>query len=185
MLRHRISAHMRAIIAPLALVVALGAPALAQAPAHKSQEKSAAGPQELGKFDDWIAATHAEAGVTVCYAFVAAKNSAPTLPNRPQVILTVTQRPTGRDAVAISAGYTYPKAATVTLQVGTTGFEFYTAGGDAFARDGHAVVGSFQRGDTAITRGPGPREGQVIVDTYSLHGFSAAYAAISKACPPR
>jgi hypothetical protein len=101
------------------------------------------------------------------------------------VILTVTQRPTGRDAVAITAGYIYPKNATVTMQVGTTAFDFYTSGSDAFARDGHAVVVAFQKGDAALTRSPSPREGQVIADTYSLRGFSAAYAAINKACPPK
>jgi hypothetical protein len=174
---------MRNTLAVLALLLAM--PALAQAPAHKPEEKGPPPPKQLGKFDDWIAATHQESGVNVCYAFVPAKNSAPALPNRSQVILTVTQRPTGRDAVAITAGYIYPKNAAVTMQVGTTGFDFYTSGSDAFARDGHAVVSAFQRGDTALTRAPGPREGQVIADTYSLRGFSAAYAAITKACPPR
>lgn len=175
---------MRNTLAVLALLLAM--PAFAQAAAHKPPEdKGPPPPKELGKFDDWIAATHQESGVTVCYAFVPAKNSAPAVPNRGQVILTVTQRPTGRDAVAIMAGYIYPKNAAVTMQVGTTGFDFYTSGSDAFARDGHAVVVAFQKGDAALTRSPSPREGQVIADTYSLRGFSAAYAAISKACPPK
>jgi hypothetical protein len=176
---------MRQIIASLALVLSVVAPALAQAPGHKPEEKGPPRPKELGKFDDWIAATHDESGQTVCYAFVPAKNSVPTLPNRGQIILTVTQRPAGRDAVAITAGYTYPKGAAVTMQVGTTGFDFYTSGSDAFARDGHAVVAAFQKRDQALTRAPGLREGQVIADTYSLRGFSAAYAAITKACPPK
>ncbi len=176
---------MRQTIASFALALTLITPALAQNPAHKPEEKGPPPPKELGKFDDWIAATHEESGVTVCYAFVPAKNSAPAVPNRGQVILTVTQRPTGRDAVAITAGYIYPKGATPTMQVGTTGLDFYTSGSDAFARDGHAAVAAFQKGDVALTRAPGPREGQVIADTYSLRGFSAAYAAISKACPPR
>ena len=174
---------MRNTLALLAFLLAM--PTLAQAVAHKPEQKGPPPPKELGKFDDWIAATHEESGVTVCYAFVAAKNSAPALANRGQVVLTVTQRPTGRDAVAITAGYIYPKNATVTMQVGTTGFDFYTSGGDAFARDGHAVVAAFQKGETALTRSPSPREGQLVADTYSLRGFSAAYAAITKACPPK
>jgi len=176
---------MRHAIASLVGTLLLATPALAQSPAHKPETKGPPPPRELGKFEDWIAATHEESGVTVCYAFVPAKNSAPALPDRTQVILTVTQRPTGRDAVAITAGYIYPKNATVTMQVGTTGFDFYTSGSDAFARDGHGVVAAFQRGDTALTRAPGTHEGQVIADIYSLRGFSAAYVAISKACPPR
>jgi hypothetical protein len=179
----RISARMRNALTVLCLLLAM--PVLAQAAPRKVEEKGPPPPKQLGKFDDWIAATHEESGVTVCYAFVPAKNSAPAVPNRGQVILTVTQRPTGRDAVAITAGYIYPKNATVTMQVGTTGFDFYTSGSDAFARDGHAVVAAFQRGETALTRSPTPREGQVVADTYSLRGFSAAYAAITKACPPK
>jgi len=174
---------MRTALAVLALLLAT--PALAQAPAHKPEAKGPPPPKELGKFDDWIAATHQESGANVCYAFVPAKNSAPALPNRGQVIMTVTERPTGRDAVAVTAGYIFSKGAAPTMQVGTTGFDFYTSGSDAFARDGHAVVSAFQKGEVALMRSPGAREGQVIADTFSLRGFSAAYAAISKACPAK
>src|SRR3954452_11407014 len=76
-------------------------------------------PRQLGRFDDWVAATHKESGQTVCYAFTRARNSAPVLPGRTEVVLTVTQRPSGRDAVAISGGFEYPKGATVTVQVET------------------------------------------------------------------
>ena len=107
------------------------------------------------------------------------------LPGRGKVVLTVTQRPSGRDTVAISAGFPYRKDATVTLQVDTTGLDFYTSQSSAFARDGKAAVAAFQRGQEAQARSPGPRDGQVIVDTFSLRGFSAAYAAINKACPAR
>jgi Invasion associated locus B (IalB) protein len=95
----------------------------------------------------------------------------------------VTERSSGRDAVAISGGYDYPKAATVTVQVETTGLDFYTAQRNAFARDGKTAVAAFEKGTQALARAPGPRDGQVIADTFSLKGFSAAYAAIIKACP--
>jgi hypothetical protein len=100
------------------------------------------------------------------------------------VILTVTQRPTGRDAVAIEAGYAFPANAAVTLQVDQTGLDFYTAQRNAFARDGKAAVAAFQKGSRAIARGPGPKEAQV-TDTFSLKGFSPAYGAINKACPAK
>jgi hypothetical protein len=166
------------------LLLALATPAVAQ-PLHKPPEKPApaATPKEIGKFDDWIAATHQESGQTVCYAFVRAGHSAPALPGRGDVILTVTERPTGRDAVAISAGFNYAPSAAVTVQVGTTGLDFYTSKSDAFARDGKASIAAFQKGDEALARSPGPRAGEVVVDTFSLHGFTAAYAAINKACP--
>lgn len=174
---------MRAIVALLAVAVATHAAAQTQ---HRAPAKPAnpAAPKKLGQFGDWIAATHEEQGQTVCYAFVKAKTSTPALPGRDAVILTVTERPTGRDAVAISAGYTFPKGAAVTVQVETTGLDFYTANTDAFARDGKAAVGAFQRGSEASARSPGPRQGGTVVDTFSLAGFSAAYAAINRACPP-
>ncbi len=109
----------------------------------------------------------------------------PVLPGRGEVVLTVTERPTGRDTVAISAGFPFAKDAAVTMQVDTAGLDFYTAQSSAFARDGKAAVAAFQKGEQALARSPGPRDGQTVVDTFSLRGFSAAYAAINKACPAR
>ncbi len=175
--------RMRLTSTLLILVVAM--PAAAQAPpkpANPAKPAVAAGPKELGKFDDWTAATHDESGQTTCYAFVRAKNSVPALPARGEVVLTVTERPTGRDTVAISAGFTYPKDAAVTEQVDTIGLDFYTAQSSAFARDGKAAVAAFQKSGQALARSPGPHDSQV-VDTFSLRGFSAAHAAINKACP--
>ena len=114
---------MRLIAVSLALVLA--APSLVSAQPKKPAVE--AGPKELGKFDDWIAATHQESGRKSCYAFVLAKNSVPALAGRGEVLLTVTERATGRDWVAITAGFTFRKDAAVTLQVDTAGLDFYTA----------------------------------------------------------
>ena len=80
---------MRRIVTVLSLVLAI--PLVAQAqPKRPAAEKAAPGPKELGKFDDWIAATHQESGQTVCYAFTRVQSSAPGLPGRGAVVLTVT-----------------------------------------------------------------------------------------------
>jgi hypothetical protein len=141
--------------------------------------------RKLGSFEYWVAATHQESGQTVCYAFTYAKHSAPVIAGRDPVLLTVTERPGGRDAVAISTGSDFVKDAAVSMQVATTGLDFYTAQRNAFARDGKAAVAAFGKAAQAQARSPGPREGQVVVDTFSLRGFAAAYAAINKACPAR
>ena len=159
----------------------LAQPARSAAPAKPG---SASGPKLIGKFDDWTAATHQESGATVCYAFARAQSSSPAIPGRSDVILTVTQRPTGRDAVAISAGFAYAQGATVTVQVDQSGLDFYTSGRNAFARDGKSAAAAFARGTRAIARSPGPHDAQV-TDTFSLKGFSAAYAATVKACPAK
>jgi len=172
----------------ITLLLALtAAPALAQThkPATPTPARPApapAGPKSIGKFDDWTAATHQEAGQTVCYAFTRVQSSLPAVPGRGPVILTVTERPSGRDAVAIESGFPFAPNAAVTVQVDQTALDFYTDKRNAFARDGKAVVASFHKGSRAIARSPGPKDAQV-TDTYSLKGFSAAYAAIVKACP--
>ncbi len=153
----------------------------AKPPAHPA---APAAPKKLGTFDDWTAATHQEGGTTVCYAFTYPSNSVPKLPGRGEVVLTVTERPTSRDEVALTAGFAYAPNAAVTLQVDQAGFDFYTAQRNAFARDGKAVIAALQKGSEAQARSPGPRDARV-VDTFSLRGFSAAYAAIAKACPAR
>lgn len=163
---HRICPCMRYVPAlPVLLVLALALPAAGQtrkpaAPAHPEPAQAAA--SKLGDFEDWTAATHQESGQTVCYAFTYAKHSTPMIQGRDRVILTVTERPTGRDAVAISAGINYPQGAAVTVQVETTGLDFYTSQRNAFARDGKAAVAAFVKGSQALARSPGPRDGQVV-----------------------
>ena len=173
------------LIPLLALCGALAFPALAQTPKPApAKPASHPGPKQIDKFGDWTAATHQEGANTVCYAFVRAQSSSPAVAGRGQVILTVTQRATGRDAVAIEAGFTFAPNANATVQVDQTGLDFYTAQRNAFARDGKAAVAAFQKGSRAIARLPGPKDATV-TDTFSLNGFSAAYAAIVKACPPK
>ena len=159
---------------------AAAAPKKTTPPAHPAA--ASAGPKKIGEFADWTAATHVESSQTVCYAFTIAQSSAPSLPGRGQVVLTVTERSPGRDAVAIEAGFTYAPNATMTVQVDQTGLDFYTSGANAFARDGKATVAAFHKGSRAISRSPAPKE---VTDTFSLKGFSQAYAAIVKACPAK
>jgi len=166
---------------PVVLLLALPAAAQTKKPTHPAAA-AAAGPKKTGDFGDWTAATHAESGQTVCYAFTRVQSSTPTLPGRGAVVLTVTERSSGRDAVAIEAGLAYGKDATVTVQVDQTGLEFYTSGRNAFARDGKAAVTAFNKGSRAIARSPAPKE---VTDTFSLKGFGQAYAAIVKACPAK
>ena len=104
------------LVLGLAVSPCLGLPASAQTSKTKPAHTAApAGPKAIGKFDDWTAATNKEAGQTVCYAFTRAQSSAPAVPGRGDVVLTVTERPGGRDAVAISAGFAYAANAAVAV----------------------------------------------------------------------
>lgn len=186
----RISAAMRlftALILPGLLLSFAAAQAVEPRGGHpppRGASHGPAGPRKIGKFDDWTAATHAEGGQTVCYAFTRAQSSAPVVPGRGDVVLTVTQRPTGRDAVALSAGFAYPANAEAQLAVDKQELPLYTSARSAFAKDGHAVTVAFGSARTAAVRSPGPKGGMV-TDTFSLRGFPAAYAAINKVCPVR
>jgi len=174
----------RAMAQPAASPAVKKKPATATTAPKAADKPRAEGPKKIGAFDDWIAATHQEAGQPVCYAFTRAQSSMPALAGRGGVVLTVTQRMSGRDAVAMEAGFAFAPNATVTVQADQTGLDFYTSQRAAFARKGHDAVVAFQGAGRAIARSPGPRD-TTVTDTFSLKGFSAAYAAISKACPPR
>jgi Invasion associated locus B (IalB) protein len=183
---------MRAIL-PV-LLFCLATPAMAETAAHKAHPHRAAttaaahtashgeAPVPIGSFGAWQAATYKEAGQTVCYAFTRATSSTPALHGRGDVVLTVTDRPGGlHDAVAISAGFTYPRNAQVPVQIGATKLSFYTAQRSAFARDGRAAAAAFAKASQAVARSPGPH-GKDVLDTFSLQGFGPAYAAMDKAC---
>jgi invasion protein IalB len=182
---HRICPRMRAVSFVFAFVVLFAATAAhaqtRKPPAHAAPAPAPAA-KKLATYEDWTAATHEEAGQTVCYAFTRAQNSVPVVPGRGDVVLTVTERPAGRDAVAISAGFAYAPGADVLVQIDQAGLHFYTHLRNAFARDGGATVAAMMKGRQAVARSPGPRGAQV-TDTFSLRGFSQAYAAIVKACP--
>jgi hypothetical protein len=154
-------------------------------PAPRSAHRHAAGgPKRIGTWENWQAATHQEAGQPVCYAFTRPVASSPTLPGRGDVVLSVTERSGGRDAVALSAGFTYAPNAEVEIVSDGVTLPFYTSGRSAFARDGRAAVALFSKALQAQARSPGPR-GKAVTDTFSLRGFSQAYAAIVKACPAK
>ncbi len=193
--RTRISGFMRAfpvlfslavlIATPVAPGVSFAAEKAKPAAAKPAAAPAANAPKSIGKFDDWQAATYLAGGQSVCYAFTRAKSSVPAATGRTDVILTVTQRPpSGRDAVSISAGFTYATGAAVTVQAETTSLDFYTAQRSAFARDGKLAVSAFQKARQVLAKSPNPKGGTV-TDQFSLNGFTAAYAAATKACPAK
>ena len=143
----------------------------------------AAGPQPLGTFGDWTAASYGDGTAKACYAFTTAKSSSVTLAGRGPAMLTVTRRKsTDGDEVTLTPGYAYPKSPTVNLTVGSAVIAFYTSGQTAFTSDGAKAVAAFQAGATATARSSGPK-GTPVTDNFSLNGFSGAYVAIKKACP--
>ena len=96
--------------------------------------------------------------------------------------MTVTHRPSGRNAVAIDFGFGFAAGAFASVQADQASAEFYTSRSAAFARDGVAAVTALLAAGRAIARSPGPK-GETVTDTFSLKGLPAAYAAIGQQCP--
>ena len=157
----------------------------AQAQQRSAPASTAARPSQLGTFQAWTAATHMEGGQKVCYAFTRAR-SIEGVPGREQnnVMLVVTHRPGSRDQVAFRVGYSFARNAEAKLFVGSSELPFYTSADTAFARDGRAVVAALRGGREALGRGPGPNGRGQATDTFGLNGFTQAYEAISRECPP-
>jgi invasion protein IalB len=164
-----------------AALLAVPAAALPAGPAAAQQREQ---PQRLGVHQSWTAATHQENGQKVCYAFARAARSEGGPQNRATVTLTVTHRPSGRDQVAVSVGYPYPRQAEAVLTVGTTEFKSYgVVQSSAFFQNGAQLIAAFRSGREAVVRSPGPPGRPGVTDSFPLAGFAAAYEAISRECP--
>jgi invasion protein IalB len=175
-----------AVLLP-ALLAAAPSPAAAQqarpqAPAPDQAQRQQ--PTRIGQFQNWIAAHTQEQGQKVCYAFTRAARSEGGPQNRATVTLTVTHRPTGRDQVAVSVGYPYPRQAEAVLAIGTQEFRSYgVVQSSAFFQSGAQLIAGFRNGREAVVRSPGPPGRTAATDTFPLAGFAAAYDAISRECP--
>src|SRR5690349_3427010 len=127
------------ILAVALLAAGLSHPGFAQQ-AQREQ------PQRIGQgtFGSWIAATHNEDGQQVCYASARAARSENGPGNRGPVTLTVTHRQAGRDQVAVSVGYAYPRASEAVLSVGSTEFRSYgVVQSSAFFQNGSQLIAAF------------------------------------------
>lgn len=136
-----------------------------------------------GQYGRWTAATYGQGNEKVCYAFTLAQSSTPALQGRGKVMLTVSERQGSRNEVSVTSGYDYPHDAKVDLTVGTTPFSFFTQRNVAFATDGLGAIGAFKIGNSAMVVSSAPNGHDKVTDQFSLAGFSAAYKAITQACP--
>lgn len=167
----------------LFLAAALGVaavPAAAQGSAQPGGTQPPGGPQSLSRHADWEVAFLTEQGRRVCYAFTREIRSEGAPAGRTAPVVTVTHRPGSRNQIALLAGFSFPAATEVPVEVDQARFQFYTGGGSAFARDGAAVVAAFRRGREAVFRIPAGGGRGAVTDRVSLRGFTAAYQALDR-----
>jgi invasion protein IalB len=146
-----------------------------------------AAPQQkpLGTFGDWTAVTDG-GDKRLCYIGSAPKKAEGKYTTRGDAHVLVTHRPTDKvkGEVSVSAGYPYKEDKVAEVEIDGKKFKLFTRGENAWAYDAaadRAMVAAMKAGKQLIVRGTSSR-GTATTDTYSLAGFTAALAAIDKAC---
>jgi invasion protein IalB len=140
----------------------------------------------LGTFSDWTAVVDGSGNKRLCYIGSAPKKAEGKYTTRGDVHFLVTNRPADnvRGEVSVSAGYVYKDGKDAEAEVDGRKFKLFTRGENAWAYDAgsdKAMVAALKAGKQLLVRGTSSR-GTTTTDTYSLSGFTAALAAIDKAC---
>lgn len=148
---------------------------------------SAAAPQMIGEYNDWIAYYHKDANGIVCYMASTPKKDEGKYTKRGDIYTVITHRPKEKsfDVVNIVAGYTYKPDSKVLVKIGSKTIDrLFTSGDKAWAvsdRVDKELVDNMKKGERMIVHGTSAK-GTATKDTYSLSGFAAAYKAISAKC---
>lgn len=169
---------MRPTLVALALAVPLAAGPLAPAGAQESKT--------IGTFDDWAAYAAGEGRAKICYMHAVPQTSEGDYTQRGATFVQISHRPAEKafNVVNVTAGYTYKQGGEVEAEVDGNKHTLFTHGDGAWARDAKAdaaLIAAMKAGNAMVVRGTSAR-GTLTIDTYSLKGFSAAHAAIDKAC---
>jgi invasion associated locus B (IalB) protein len=141
----------------------------------------------IDKFGDWNAFADQENGQPLCYMASLPEKSEGKYTQRGDTYIMVTHRPAEKTfgEVSIRAGYAYKQDSDTEARIDSNQpFKLFTDGEFSWARDtdtDRALIANMKAGSTVIVKGTSSR-GTLTIDTYSLKGFTAAYAAISKAC---
>jgi hypothetical protein len=152
---------------------------VAAVPAAQAQEV-------LGTFDGWSAFRDRSSGKLVCYVGAKPQKAEGKYTQRGDIYALVTYRPAEKvvGELSLEAGYTYKPGSEPTVSIGGRKFKLFTKGSNAWTTDARIdrqLVAAMKTGKDMVVSGVSAR-GTLTTDTYSLAGFSAALAAIDKAC---
>ena len=140
----------------------------------------------VGTFGKWNVQTYKEGRGKVCLMWSQPTKSEGNYTRRGDVYAYVTQRPTKKrlNEISISIGYPFKKGSALSISVGKTKFKMFSQGDTAWNRQPAAdakMVKAMQAGATMTARGISSR-GTKTMDTFSLKGFTKAYAAMNRSC---
>lgn len=163
----------------LSIATAAVAAMAALSPSHSRAET-------LGVYGDWSAFRTAESNGNVCYIGAEPEKAEGDYDKRGDTYVLVTQRPGIKelDVVSVKAGYKYRAGSEVSVKIGGSTIDLFTADGHAWARDTETdkvLVKAMKRGNKMVIKGISWR-GTLTTDTYSLKGFTAAYKTSRTAC---
>lgn len=164
-------------VAPTLLALAF---LLAFAPAARTADES------LGSFRDWSAMRFGAGKDLACMAFSQPVKSEGQYSSRGDAFIFITHRPAAgeRGRISLDTGYTYKTGSVVTVIVDGLQLTLRTRGTTAWVDDdgdARKLAAAMRAGRELVVKGTSSR-GTDTVDHYSLLGFSAAHAAIGKAC---
>ncbi len=139
---------------------------------------------------DW--SVFVEDDPTECWAVSSPKETVNTKDGRVvavrrgEILLFVSYRPGAsiKSEVSFTGGYPFAKGSTVTAQIGSNTYEFFTSGQNAWPADKSEdakIIISMKRGAEVTFTGRSGR-GTVTKDTFSLFGFTAAVSEAGKRC---
>lgn len=142
--------------------------------------------KDLGTFGDWRAVVDGSGNKRLCYIGSGPKKAEGKYTSRGDVHFLVTNRPGDKvkGEVSVASGYVYKEGKDAEAEIDGKKFKLFTRGENAWAYDAgsdKAMVGALKAGRQMVVRGTSSR-GTETTDTYSLSGFTAALAAIDKAC---
>ncbi|HSZ75583.1 MAG TPA: invasion associated locus B family protein [Rhizomicrobium sp.] len=165
------------------LAAALAGAALVAVPSF-----AADAPVLMGVYGKWAAYSMGKGHSKTCYAQGQPQSSAPVI-RRDPIFFLVTDWPSKGNPgqPSIVPGYNYKTGSTVTVDVGSDKFKFFTrneGGGNAWAKDTAdepRVVDEMKTADDAIVTGTSAA-GVETRDVYSLTGFADALKKVQAEC---
>jgi len=143
--------------------------------------------RDLGSFGHWRAHVFVDASHPVCTMWSQPVKAEGKYSRRGEIFAFVTHRPTEgvRNKVSFELGYEFAPNRALEVRIGNLSKHLVTSGSTGWSNDPKqnlVLTKAMKRGRTMVVRGRS-RRGNDTRDTYSLAGFSAAYRAISRACP--
>ena len=144
-------------------------------------------PEFVGSHRDWNVYKFQDDSQTICYIASEPKKQEGNYNRRGSPAVLVTRRP-GQHVVyevSVDPGYTYLDGSSVDIAVDKRKFRLFTRGEHAWTpkeQDDKNLIDAMKRGSDMTVRGTSNKN-TFSIDTYSLLGFTAAYEAMTGACP--